>query len=111
MPTAPAATIGRVASSISSAPTAPGPVALPSLSKPSRASSGTKQSSKMTCAVCEARTPSFFSLRPWRMPGVSFSMTKPAMPAAPADLSVVANATWMSAMPPLVQNCLVPLST
>ena len=111
MPMAPIATAGRVASSMSMAPMAPGPVALPSLSKPRRASSATKQSSKITWAVCEARTPSLRSLRPWRIPGLSFSMTKPAIPAGPALRSVVAKATWRSAMPPLVQNCLVPLST
>ena len=59
----------------------------------------------------EARTPIFFSLRPWLIPGLPFSTTKPAIAAGPRERSVVAKTTCRSAMPPLVQNCLVPLRT
>src|SRR5947199_279652 len=70
MPMAPAATSGRVASSMIIAPTAPGPVALPSASKPRRASSDTKQSSKITCAECEAQTPRLRPVRSRQAAGV-----------------------------------------
>src|SRR5207247_6353867 len=57
----------------------------------------------------EARTPSFFSLRPMVRPGLPFSTTNAAIPAAPALGSVLAKITCRSAIPPLVMNCLAPL--
>jgi len=60
---------------------APRPGLAREASNPSRASSATKQSSRTTWAVWEARTPSFRSFRPWRMPGLPFSITKAATPA------------------------------
>src|SRR3546814_12491943 len=52
----------------------------PSPSAPTRFSAGTRQSSKVTCAVGEAFQPSFFSGAPNDRPGVSFSTTRQLMP-------------------------------
>ena len=45
---------------------------------PSRLSSGIRQSSSTTSAVCEARMPIFDSFLPWLRPGVPFSITNEA---------------------------------
>ena len=68
-------------------------VFLPSLARARRSSSfslpprrqrpGTRQSSRTTSAVCEARMPIFLNFWPWEMPGVPSGTTKLAWPAAP----------------------------
>ena len=57
----------------------------PSPSAPTRFATGTRTSSKMTCAVgCECQ-PSFFSCAPKLTPGMSFSMTRQEMPLGPSS--------------------------
>ena len=55
----------------------------PSPSAPTRLATGTRQSSKITCAVGLAFQPSFFSGAPNDRPGVPFSTTRQLMPFAP----------------------------
>ena len=78
---------------------------------PRRLSSGIRQSSSTTSAVCEARIPSFDSFLPWRRPGVSLGITNDAWPRWPSSASTVATTTCTSAIPPLVMKTLVPLRT
>ena len=81
-----APTAGRVFSNVAME-------ALPRLETPSRARArrassfslppssqlpGTRQSSRMTSAVCEARMPCFLNFWPWRIPGVPGPTTKAA---------------------------------
>ena len=52
----------------------------PSPSAPTRLATGTRQSSKITCAVGLAFHPSFFSGAPNDRPGVPFSTTRQVIP-------------------------------
>ena len=52
----------------------------PSPSAPTRFSTGTRQSSKITCAVGDAFQPSLRSGAPKDSPGVPFSITRQEMP-------------------------------
>ena len=57
----------------------------PSPSPPTRLATGTRTSSKLTCAVgCECQ-PSFFSCAPKLTPFMSFSMTSAVMPLGPSS--------------------------
>src|SRR5207302_1815891 len=62
---------------------------------------GTRQSSKTSSPVSEARQPSLSSLRNIVRPGVPFGTTKTPWPRWPAWGSTVATTTWTSAIPPL----------
>src|SRR6185369_4442550 len=78
--------------------------------------SGTRQSSKTSVAVSEARMPSLFSTLVTYIPGVPASTTNALIPARPAERSSVAHTTtkpsdFSAAMRPLVQKILVPFST
>ena len=55
--------------------------------------------------------PSFDSFFPCSRPGVPLGTTNDAWPRCPSSGSTVATTTWTSAIPPLVMNTLVPLST
>ena len=68
-------------------------------------------SSKTSCAVSEARWPSFFSSRATRYPGVEVGTMKALMPRRPASGSVTAKTIATCALAPEVMNCLVPLTT
>ncbi len=103
----------------------------PMPSSPSRFSSGTSTSSKISSRVSEARHPSLFSffpaLKPFMSgsesscPNVTFSgrcersarlvRMKELMPLVPIDGSVTAVATNISPTPPCVMNTFDPLST
>ena len=63
------------------------------VSLPSRWSRGTRQFSKRSVAVSEARMPSFCSSPTSVMPGVPAGTTNDLMPARPALLSTVAQTT------------------
>jgi hypothetical protein len=83
---------------------------------PSTLSSGTRQSSRISIAVSEARMPSFFSSFATLMPGVPCSTTNALMPARPFERSSVAHTTTnpslsRRALWPAVQKILVPFST
>ena len=56
----------------------------PSPSSPSRLATGTRASSKITCAVGWLFQPSFFSWAPKPSPGVSFGTTRVEIPPAPS---------------------------
>ena len=97
MPSADAPTIGRVISNVASALEEPAfwperarsSLRL-SLSIPPRScSTGMRQSSSTTSAVCEARMPIFVSLLPWRRPGVPLPITKEAWPRCPSSGSTM----------------------
>ena len=120
MPSAEAPTRGRVISKVARAsaperdfcPERPRSSFFASFSSPpSRFSTGIRQSSSTTSAVCEARIPSLLSFLPWERPGVSLPITNEAWPRVPRAGSTVATTTWTSAMPPLVMKTLVPLRT
>src|SRR6266700_2936737 len=81
---------------------------LPSM--PSKASSGTQQSSKTSSEVSLARSPSLFSFLPGRNPLAPFSTTNADSPCVCAVLSVTAITTLTSAYVPLVMNVLVPFN-
>ncbi len=55
--------------------------------------------------------PCFLYFWPWLSPGVSGGTMKLAWPRLRNSGSTVATTTWMAAMPPLVIQALVPLST
>lgn len=55
--------------------------------------------------------PCFLNFWPWLSPGVPGGTTKEAWPFAPSSGSTVATTTWTAAIPPLVAQVLVPLST
>ena len=78
---------------------------------PSRQAPGTRQSSRWTSAVCEARMPCFLTFAPCSQPFVPGGMTKAAWPREPSSRSTEAITTWTSAMPPLVAQAFWPLST
>ena len=119
MPIAWAPTVGRLASKVCIA--AWPPPLRPSRTRarrsssfslpPSRFAFGTRQSSRNTSAVCEARRPCFLTFVPCEMPGVSIGITNAAWPREPSSGSTVAMTTWTSAMPPLVAHAFWPLMT
>ena len=79
---------------------------------PSTYSAGTRQSSRNTSAVCEARSPCFETFVPWAMPLASLiGTTKAACPRAPSSRSTDAITTCTSAMPPFVAHAFWPLIT
>ena len=78
---------------------------------PSRQEPGTRQSSRWTSAVCEARRPCFLTLAPCSQPLVPGGMTKAAWPREPSSRSTEAITTWTLAMPPLVAQAFWPLIT
>ena len=84
MPTAIAATPGRVRSSVIIASRKPW------FSSPSRYSAGISTSSNWICAVSEARWPSLSSFFITETPGASRGTTKAEMPLCPASGSVFA---------------------
>ena len=120
MPSADAPTSGRVSSKVASA-FEERPVDSPERARasffssfswpPSRYSIGTRQSSRITSEVCEARMPSLDSFLPIDSPGVSLGTTNEAWPRWPRSGSTVATTTVTLAMPPFVMKTLVPLST
>jgi hypothetical protein len=120
MPTAMAATDGRVASKVAMAGCL-APVRCCSRARASFSSSfslppssrepGTRTSSSTTSAVCDALMPCFLYFWPCARPLVPGGMTKLAWPRPLSLGSTVATTTWMSAMPPLVIQALVPFST
>ena len=121
MPTAWAPTAGRVRSKVAIEALAEPPDDAPSRAAASRASSlslppsrqepGTRTWSRTTSAVCEARMPCLANFWPWLSPLVPGGTTKLAWPRARSSGSTTAVTTWMSAMPPLVAQVLVPLMT
>ena len=120
MPSAEAPTTGRVSSKVASAletrpedwPERARSSFASSLSiPPRRFSSGMRQSSRTTSAVCEARMPSFVSFLPWRMPGASLAITNEAWPRWPSSGATLATITCTSAIPPFVMKTLVPFRT
>ncbi len=78
---------------------------------PSRQCPGILTSSRTTSAVCEARMPCFLNFWPWESPEVPGGTMNEAWPRAPRAGSTVATMTCTSAMPPLVAQVLVPVST
>ncbi len=78
---------------------------------PSRQEPGTRTLSRMTSAVCEARMPCFLNFCPWDRPSVPGGTMKEACPLEPSSGSTTATTTWTLAMPPLVAQVFVPLST
>ena len=78
---------------------------------PSRQAPGTRQSSRWTSAVWEARRPCFLTLAPCSQPLVPGGMTKAAWPREPSSRSTEAITTWTLAMPPLVAQAFWPLIT
>ena len=62
----------------------------PRPSRPSRLSTGTRQSSKITSAIGDVRSPILWSGRPMRQPGVSRSMMNAVTPIGPSAGSIVA---------------------
>ena len=120
MPSAWAPTAGRVASKVDIAgcfsPVCRSSRARASLASsfslpPSRQRAGTRTSSRMTSAVCEARMPCFLYFCPCDRPFVPGGTTNEAWPRPLRAGSTVATTTWTSARPPLVIHALVPLST
>ena len=119
MPIACAPTVGRVTSKVCIAACdleRPPSRARASLASsfslpPSRQRPGTRQSSRNTSAVCEARRPCFLTFVPCVRPGVSGGMTKAAWPREPSSRSTVATMTWIFAMPPFVAHAFWPLRT
>ena len=119
MPTACAPTAGRVASNVAMA--ACDFELLPSRARarrsssfslpPSRQRPGTRQLSRTTSAVWLARMPCFLNFWPWLSPGVPGGTTKAAWPRELSSGSTESTRTCTSAMPPLVIQVLVPLST
>ena len=84
----------------------------PKPSSPMRLSTGTRQSSKLTCAVGWECQPSFFSWAPKLRPGVPFSTTMQEMPAGPSSpvrTMHTSTSDPCSAAPEM--NALEPLST
>ena len=55
--------------------------------------------------------PIFLNFWPWEIPGVPSGTTKLACPRLPSVGSTERTSTWVLAMPPLVIQVLVPLST
>jgi len=120
-PTAIAATMGRLASKVAMAPLKPlSPLFFGSFfltsADPSRLPGGTRQPSKRSVAVSEARMPIFFSQPITDMPGVLAGTTNDLMPPRPALLSTVAQTTTkppsaVAAPSPAVQKILWPSST
>lgn len=55
--------------------------------------------------------PCFLNFWPWDRPGVFGGMMKDAWPLDPSSESITATTTWTLAMPPLVAQVFVPLST
>jgi hypothetical protein len=107
--------MGRVASKVAITPLKPSLV-FGTSGLPRMLVTGTRQSSKTSVAVSDARMPSLFSTFVTYMPGVPASTTNALMPARPADRSTVAQTTtkpsdFSAAMRPLVQKILVPLIT
>ena len=119
MPSAEAPTIGRVISKVASA--LEGPTFWPERARssflfslsipPSRYSTGIRQSSRTTSAVCDARMPSFVFLLALAQAGCPRADHEGGLAAVPSSGSTVATTTWTSAMPPLVMKTLVPLRT
>ncbi len=120
MPSAWAATVGREASNVCIAawvllfcPRARAPGARRACPfRRARSEAGTRQSSKNTSAVCEARRPCFETFVPSLIPLASlFGTTKAAWPLR-AQLAVDrGDHHVMSAMPPLVAHAFWPLIT
>src|SRR5882757_3863733 len=80
--------------------------------QPSWFSTGITQLSNTNSEVIQQRMPSLFSLNlATTSPGVPFGTTKALTPLPLSDLSVVANTTMYSAVPPALQKILVPFST
>ncbi len=77
-------------------------------SPPSRYSPGIRQFSNFSSAVCDARQPSFSSLRTMCRPGVPPGTMNSAWPRWPSSGSTVALTTCTSAMPPLPIQILWP---
>ena len=101
MPTAIAATMGRVLSKVFIAVRKPS-VEVYFSSPPSKFSAGTLQFSKTSSAVSLARRPILSSMRPTENPGVPFSTTKARWPARPRAGSIVAKTTVHAARAPFV---------
>src|SRR6185369_1927583 len=104
MPTANAAIEIRPPSRISIEFTKPCP------SSPSRFPSGTKQSSKTTLAVSEARKPSLFSFFDGEKPFMPFSKMNAEIPLLRCARSVTAIATQVSACIACVMKFFEPLT-
>ncbi len=81
----------------------------PWFSSPRRASSGIRQSSKVSGTVSEARRPSLSSCLPGLRPGVPPSTRKVEMPRVPGP-PVRAHTTITPAREPLVIHCFCPRS-
>ncbi len=93
----------RPVSSVASA------TAMPSPSAPRRSSAVTRRSSNTIWAVSLAVCPSLSSRRTTRKPGRPVGTTKADIPFLPACGSVTAKMMAMSALAPLLMNCLLPL--
>lgn len=78
---------------------------------PSRQEPGIRTSSSTTSAVWEARMPCFLNFWPWDSPGVFGGTMKEACPLVPSSGSTTATTMCTLAIPPLVAQVLVPLST
>ena len=100
MPTAIAATIGRVLSNVSMTPANPLSTLMSGL--PSRFSFGMRALSKRMAAVSEALMPSLCSRRSTLTPGCSRGTMKDLIAARPLVLSSVAQTTMWLALDPAV---------
>ena len=113
MPTALAATAGRLASKVFIAPLNPSPPCRIS-APPSTLSYGTRTLSKCSATVSLERMPSLCSCLAMFTPGVRPSTTNDLMPARPACESTVAHTTQKPSLSlsdklPLVMNTFSPL--
>ena len=70
-----------------------------------------RTSSNTTSAVCDARMPCLRNFWPCRKPGVFGGMMNVACPRVPSSGYTDATTMCTSAMPPLVAQVFVPLST
>ena len=109
MPTAIAATIGRVLSKVSMTPAKPFSTWISGL--PSRLSLGMRALSKRITAVSEALMPSLCSRRSTVTPGCSRGTMNDLIAARPSDLSSVAHTTMWVAREPAVTKIFSPLMT
>ena len=109
MPTAIAATTGRVLSKVSITPAKPFSTWISGL--PSRLSFGIRTLSKRMTAVSEALMPSLSSSRSTVTPGCSRGTMNDLIAARPNDLSSVAHTTMWVARDPAVTKIFSPLIT
>src|SRR3990172_9494347 len=83
----------------------------PSPSAPRRFSAGTRQPSRRTCEVADARIPSLSSIFPTWSPGVPFSTMNALRPGLPLGGSVLAVRTKVPATGAFVQKFFEPFRT